>query len=111
MTDENPVEDVLISDALKEMLAAKGLSDTAVFSEIARCWQELTGPEVAANVRPRSLRGRELAVEVRDPAWATEVRLSSQVLLSRLSERLGESAPQRLAVRVANRFHEHDNGC
>ncbi|MGH9296893.1 MAG: DUF721 domain-containing protein [Acidimicrobiales bacterium] len=98
--DDEEVPGTPIREALSDLLRARGLSGTLVLADILACWQAAAGPEVAAHVRPVSLRGKELVVEVDQPAWATQVQLLAARLLSRLSEELGFVAVEQLKVRV-----------
>jgi predicted nucleic acid-binding Zn ribbon protein len=91
---------VPIGDALDQLLHQRGMEDALVLGRVASCWEEVVGSDMARQVRPRLVRGRELIVSVDHPAWATELELSGSAVLSRLAEQLGEMAPQRLSVRV-----------
>jgi predicted nucleic acid-binding Zn ribbon protein len=76
------------------------MEETLVFGRVLDCWEDVVGPEVARQVRPQLIRGRELIVSVDHPAWATELELAGPAVLGRLAEKLGETAPQHLSVRV-----------
>lgn len=91
---------VPLRDALDGLLRQRGLEDALVLGQVTACWEEIVGPEVALQVRPRLVRDRELVLAVDHPAWATELELAGAVVLKRLSEELGEVAPERLSVRV-----------
>jgi len=97
-TDTSPA--VPIGAALDQLLHQRGMEDALVLGRVAGCWEEVVGPEIARQVHPRLVRGRELVVSVEHPAWATELELAGSAVLSRLAEKLGEAAPQRLSVRV-----------
>lgn len=102
-TDASPA--VPIGAALDQLLRQRGMEDALVLGRVAGCWEEVVGPEIARQVHPRLVRGRELVVSVDHPAWATELELAGSAVLSRLAERLGETAPQRLSVRVEPASH------
>lgn len=89
-----------IKDAVGRLLHQRGLEDALVLGRVTACWEEIVGSDVARQVRPRLVRGRELVLSADHPAWATEFELAGTVVLSRLSERLGDAAPERLSVRV-----------
>ena len=91
---------VPIGSAHDKLLRQRGLEDTLVFGRILDCWEEVVGPEIARQVRPQLIRGSELVVSVNHPAWATELELAGSAVLGRLAEKLGETAPRRLSVRV-----------
>ncbi len=92
-----------IGDAMSSLLRARGLGATAVLAKISQVWDAAAGPELAARIEPVALRGRELVCEVAESAWATQVRLVSDRLLSRLEEELGARVVDRLSVRVRPR--------
>jgi predicted nucleic acid-binding Zn ribbon protein len=50
-----------------------------------------------------SLRHGELVCEVDDPAWATQVRLLSEMLLGRLADEVGGKVADRLSIHVKRR--------
>jgi len=62
-------------------------------------WAELVGPAVARHTRPLRLEGGTLVVAVDQPPWATQVRILSPGILTRLIEETGEPL-ERLEVVV-----------
>lgn len=98
--EQDPVAAVPIGAAVDRLLHERGMEDALVLGRVTSCWEDVVGPEVARQVHPRQVRGRELVVSVDHPAWATELELAGSVVLSRLAEVLGDIAPQRLSVRV-----------
>ena len=89
-----------IGAALDRLLRQRGMEDTLVLGRVMACWEEVVGPEIARQVRPQMIRGRELVVSVDHPAWATELEMAGSAVLDRLAEELGDLAPERLSVRV-----------
>jgi predicted nucleic acid-binding Zn ribbon protein len=63
-------------------------------------WAEAVGEQIAAVARPVSERGGRVTVECVDSVWAQELDLMQEQLLERLSNRLGEQAPQSLRFRA-----------
>lgn len=98
--DEAGSPAVAIGAAVGRLLHERGMEDALVLGRVTSCWEDVVGPEVARQVRPRQVRGDELVVSVDHPAWATELELAGSVVLSRLAEKLGDVALQRLSVRV-----------
>ncbi|MGA3352205.1 MAG: DUF721 domain-containing protein [Acidimicrobiales bacterium] len=98
--DGSAIEAVPIGAALDHMLRQRGMEDALVLGRVTSCWEDVVGPEIARQVHPQLVRGRELIVSVDHPAWATELELAGSAVLSRLAEHLGELAPSRLSVRV-----------
>ena len=70
------------SDPARPSAAALG----TVFSR----WAELVGPAVARHARPLRLEGGTLVVAVDEPPWATQLRVLSPGILSRLTAETGE---------------------
>jgi predicted nucleic acid-binding Zn ribbon protein len=92
-----------IGDAMATLLRSRGLGATVVLAEVMSAWERVAGPELAARVRPVSLRHGELVCEVDDPAWATQVRLLSEMLLGRLADEVGGKVADRLSIHVKRR--------
>lgn len=63
-------------------------------------WSEVVGEAMAAHVQPVKLERDRLVVEVREPAWATQVRMLSDRIRERLQEVVGVSV-DAIEVRVA----------
>ena len=52
-------------------------------------WAEIVGNAMAAQVQPVRLEGARLLVEVREPVWATQVRLLSDQIRERIKDVVG----------------------
>ncbi len=65
---------------------------------IAR-WDELVGPEVAAHATPESFTDGVLVVRTDSTAWATQLKLLTPQVLSRLNQELGPGTVTVLEVR------------
>jgi predicted nucleic acid-binding Zn ribbon protein len=89
-----PVRESL--DAAVRRIAPQGADE---FGAIFGRWEEMVGPALAAHVRPIRATEDTLVVAADHPAWATQVRSLSAVLLSQIGERAGR-APARLEVVV-----------
>ena len=83
MTTRCPISDVM--DGIVRSLRGGGRAGRAVGGVFGR-WDDIVGANIAAHVRPVRLDEGRCSVEVTDPAWATQVRLLSDRLRSRLSE-------------------------
>jgi predicted nucleic acid-binding Zn ribbon protein len=64
-------------------------------------WSEIVGEGIAAHATPRSLRRGTLIVAVDDPAWATELRSMTPMILERCAAVAGADMVARIEVRVA----------
>ncbi|MEM8748153.1 MAG: DUF721 domain-containing protein [Actinomycetota bacterium] len=65
-------------------------------------WDDAVGESVAAHVRPVKLDRGVLLVEADDPAWATQVRLLADTIITRLAE-TAQVEIERVDVRIAGR--------
>ena len=92
--------DTSLRRAVEEYLASQGLQHASDLSEVAACWEEVVGPDVAAHSSPRALRDGELAVAVDHSAWATEFAFLGEKICAELSQRLGRPIAKRLKVHV-----------
>lgn len=70
------------------------LADARVFAD----WSRLVGTDIAAHSAPQSLRDGELRVCAESTAWATQLRLLSRELLSRLAAELGPGVVRRVQI-------------
>ena len=91
-----------ISSALDGVVRSlRGPSREAVGGLFGR-WDEAVGPQVAQHVRPRKLDERTLVVDVDDPAWATQVKFLTPMIIERLATVAGVEV-ERVDVRVERR--------
>ena len=83
--DPRPIE-ALIHSILKGMK----LDDHAVVSRIAAVWEDIVGPQLAANTRPAHVENKLLVVHVSHPMWLFELRgAPSKEIQSRIQARFG----------------------
>jgi predicted nucleic acid-binding Zn ribbon protein len=62
-------------------------------------WEQIVGADIAAHCRPERLEDGELSCVAESTAWATQLRLMSAQLLSRIAAEVGPDVVQRLRVR------------
>ena len=94
--DAMPLGD-LIPAALKGMK----LDTHAQVAQIAACWSELVGPQLAANTRPAHLENKLLAIHVSHPAWLMELRgAPSAEILARLQARFCRNLIQNIRFAI-----------
>lgn len=79
----------------------RGPSRQAVGGVFGR-WTDAVGDQVAQHVKPVKLDGTTLVVEVDDPAWATQVKFLTPMIVERLAEVAGITVDQ-VDVRVDRR--------
>jgi predicted nucleic acid-binding Zn ribbon protein len=93
---------ITISSSLDGVVRSlRGPSRAAVGGVFGR-WAEAVGPQVADHVTPLKLDEGVLVVEVDDPAWATQVRFLTAMIIERLVEVAGVTV-ERIEVRVDRR--------
>lgn len=99
MTSPDPLP---ISSALDAVVKSlRGPSREAVGGLFGR-WVEAVGDQVAQHVKPVKLDQGVLIAEVDDPAWATQVKFLTPMIIERLQEVAGVTV-ERIEVRVERR--------
>jgi hypothetical protein len=90
-----------IDGEIREMLSRFG--PQAGMPETLAAWPDAVGPMVAANAWPARI-GRDgtLHVNTASSAWAFELGQLAPEILTRLSEKLGDSAPKALRFTVGH---------
>ena len=89
-----------IADLLPRMLEEVGLGATAVAVQVIRAWDEAVGPEFHPHCRPDGVRNGVIQARVRDSSWMQRLQLEKPRILARLRERLGETAPSDMRLRI-----------
>lgn len=84
----------LLAGYLEERGWDRPLAEARVFAE----WAQLVGAEVAAHCAPQTLAAGELRIGAESTAWATQLRLLSGTLLSRLVAELGPDVVRKLVI-------------
>ena len=92
-----------LGDALDGVLRARGLEAASRLSKVMGIWDEVCGPQLAAHARPAAVYGPALVIEVDEGAWASELRMLSDEVVTRLRLELGDGVAERLEVRVRPR--------
>jgi len=88
----------LLGDQLDQFVAERGwVGDVAVGAVIGR-WTQIVGPEIAQHCAPLDFVDGVLTVRADSTAWATQLRLLSSSLLTRLAEEVGEGTVGELRV-------------
>lgn len=92
-TDPQPLGK-LLSGYVSERGWDRPLSEARVFSD----WATLVGPDIATHCVPHSLTDGELRLSARSTAWATQLRLLQESLLTRLTSELGPGVVRRITI-------------
>jgi len=99
MTTRDPVP---LSSALDDVVRSlRGPSRESVGGLFGR-WDEAVGEQVAQHVKPVKLDEGVLVVEVDDPAWATQVKFLTPMIIERLQQ-VANVRVERIEVRVERR--------
>jgi predicted nucleic acid-binding Zn ribbon protein len=92
-------EPVTFGAAVSDLLSERGWQTQTAGASILSRWPELVGEQLAAHCRPIRLRNGELVIEAESTAWATQLRLLSRTLTSKLREQLGADVVRTMVVR------------
>jgi predicted nucleic acid-binding Zn ribbon protein len=89
----------LLNAALGDLLSARGWQARAAVGSVFGNWPAIVGPQVAAHTTPESFNNGELTVTADSDTWATQVRLLTPQILTRLAEELGADTVTHLRIR------------
>lgn len=88
----------LLGDEVRDLIDQRGWQvDVAAGSVMGR-WPQIVGPEVAAHSGPVAFELGVLTVRADSTAWATQLRLLSSTLMTRLAEEAGIGVVTELRV-------------
>ena len=90
---------VRLGAMVRRLVAERGWEETTTAAGVLANWDTLVGPEIADHCRPQSLTDGELVLVAESSAWATQLRLLTRTLASRLAERVGEGVVTSILVR------------
>jgi predicted nucleic acid-binding Zn ribbon protein len=89
----------LFGAAIRGLIADRGWETTTTAARVLAEWDDLVGPEIAEHCRPASLLEGELVLIAESSAWATQLRLMTKVLMSRLADQVGRDVVTSVVVR------------
>jgi predicted nucleic acid-binding Zn ribbon protein len=84
--------------AVEELLADRGWEGDAAVAAVTADWESAVGDELAAHCRPASLRAGVLTITAESTAWATQIRLLTAPLMTRIAEAFGEGLVRSVVV-------------
>jgi predicted nucleic acid-binding Zn ribbon protein len=90
---------VLLGAAIQRLVDERGWEDTTTAAGVLANWDRLVGPDIAEHCRPESLLDGVLVLVAESTAWATQLRLMTTALRSRLREQVGEGVVTSVTVR------------
>lgn len=90
---------MLFGAAIRGLIADRGWESTTTAARVLGEWDRLVGPEIAEHCRPSSLVDGQLVLVAESSAWATQLRLMTKALRSRLAEQVGPDVVTAIVVR------------
>ncbi|QKE85900.1 DUF721 domain-containing protein [Arthrobacter sp. NEB 688] len=88
----------MLSDQIDRFVTDRGWgADVAVGSVIGR-WPSIVGPDISAHCQPTDFVDGVLTVRADSTAWATQLRLLENTLMTRLTAEVGEGTVTELRV-------------
>jgi hypothetical protein len=89
-----------IGQGVERFLAALGAPPPKVTTDIATCWVDIVGAQLARVTTPGSLRDGVLVVTTTEPAVADHLNWSERTVVDRANQILGTEAIRALRTRV-----------
>jgi predicted nucleic acid-binding Zn ribbon protein len=89
----------LLGDTLGRLVAERGWQEAVSVGGVMGRWDAVVGSDIAGHCRPETFEDGVLVVRADSTAWATQVRLLSGGLLTRLAEEVGEGTVTKVVVR------------
>jgi predicted nucleic acid-binding Zn ribbon protein len=83
---------------LARLMKDRGWERPAAEARLFGMWESVVGPELAAHSRPVKLEQGELTVEAESTTWATQLRLLTAKLLTRIADGVGRGVVTKLNV-------------
>lgn len=88
----------LFGALLARMVQDRGWQQPVAEGVVFGAWERVVGPEIAAKSRPVTLEDGFLTVEAESTAWATQLRMLSTDILTRISRQVGPGVVRRIRV-------------
>jgi predicted nucleic acid-binding Zn ribbon protein len=85
--------------AVNDLVAERDWTRTLTAAGLLPRWEQIVGANIAAHCRPERLEGGELSCIAESTAWATQLRLMTPQVLSRIAAEVGPDIVSRLRVR------------
>ncbi len=94
-----------LASILDSVLAdALGLPAAALQVRLARSWEQVVGPLLAAKTCPGRIRNGVMTVHVPNHAWAQELQLSTPALLGKIAAFAGEGTVREIRFSAAGAY-------
>jgi predicted nucleic acid-binding Zn ribbon protein len=85
--------------AIARLVQDRGWQEQTAAGRVLGDWAQLVGPEIADHCRPASLVDGALVLVAESSAWATQLRLLTRTLQSRLDAQVGAGVVTSVVVR------------
>lgn len=86
-------------EAIQRLVDERGWQDTTSAAGVLANWALVVGPEIADHCQPVSLVDGQLVIVAESTAWATQLRLLTKTLLTRVREHAGDGIATKVVVR------------
>lgn len=90
-----------IGEVVRALLGEGRMRRGLSLGRLARSWEQVVGPELAAETAPRALDQGGLLVAASSPGWGTQVRFLSEQIRRRANAVLGNDEVRRVSVIVS----------
>lgn len=77
-----------LNSLLNALFKQKNWEKKLRLNQLFRFWDQVMGPEIAAQAQPVVIRGTTLWLRVRDPIWIQQLHLQKLLLLEKLNQHL-----------------------
>lgn len=89
----------LLDGEVERLLSSRGWNTDVQVGAVIGRWATIAGAEVAAHVQPLGFDGTVLTVQADSTAWATQMRLLTHSLLTRIETEVGAGVVTEITVR------------
>ena len=90
----------MLGASLDDLVREQHWEKTVASAGLAARWEQIVGADLAAHCRPERLEGDTLTCVAESTAWATQIRMLSATILTRLATEVGIAAADCLAQAV-----------
>jgi predicted nucleic acid-binding Zn ribbon protein len=88
-----------VGDLVEEFIGAEGWDQEVSVATLIARWPQIVGPDIAEHCRPEDYADGELSVRTDSSAWATQIRLLTPQMISRIQGVIGAGIVTDLVVR------------
>jgi predicted nucleic acid-binding Zn ribbon protein len=83
---------------IQRMVADRGWERSTAEATVLGSWDTVAGEDIAAHCRPVGLRDGELTLQAESTAWATQLRLLTPAILTKIHDHLGAGIVTKLRI-------------